>query len=102
MNPVLRQLASYATRRDGDSPPNVLQRLLVVLMIVAGNAILWFVYGIFAAIVLYLLVEFFGGEGASYLFLTVAAGLTIGLLTGGRQALDYWLHYDHPDSWTWL
>lgn len=92
---VLRHLARYAAHRDPGVPPNVLRRLLIGLFIVVPRSILWFVYGIFVAIPVFLFeLDLFGSTVTRTAFATVAAALAVGTLLGLRDAVDYWRHYE--------
>ncbi len=92
---VIRHLARYATHREPGVPPTVMQRLVIGLFIVASRAILWFVYGIFVAIPVFLFeIELFGADVRESGFAAIACLFAIGTLLGLRNATDYWRHYE--------
>ena len=91
---IIRSLAEYAieSRPDG---PTLLQRLLRAVMIVTISGILWFVYGIFVAVPVFLFqIALFGATPVETAFACAMIGVVLGVFKGGRNALDYWRHYD--------
>ncbi len=92
---IVRHLVGYAVHREPGVPPTILQRLLIALFIVAARGILWFVYGIFAAIPIFLFeIELFGARVSETAFTVVALVLAVGIIKGSRDALDYWRNYE--------
>ncbi len=92
---VIRSLARYAAHREPGVPATVLQRLVIGLFIVASRAILWFVYGIFVAVPVFLFeIDLFGADVHRSGVGVAACFLAIGTLLGLRNAADYWRHYD--------
>ena len=92
---IVRQLVGYAVHREPGVPPTILQRLLIALFIVAARGILWFVYGIFVAVPIFLFeVELFGARVSETAFLAVGLALAVGIIKGSRDALDYWRNYE--------
>ena len=91
---IIRSLVEYTVEMRPDGP-TLLQRLLRALMIVSISGILWFVYGIFVAVpVLLFQIGLFGATPADLAFVCLMIGVIVGVFNGGRNALDYWRHYD--------
>ncbi len=98
MDRLIAYLASFLAERDPNAPPTLLQRAIVALFIAASTGILWFVYGIFVAIPVFLFeLGLFGATPTQTATVCLLIGAAIGALLGLRNAADYWLHYDHAE-----
>ncbi len=92
---IIESIVEYAVQRKPGVPPSVLQRLLIALFITASRAILWFVYGIFVAIPVFLFeIELFAANVTNSAFSVVFIVLSIGVLLGLHNAIDYWRNYE--------
>ena len=98
MDRLIAYLASFLAERDPGVPPSLLQRAIVALFIAASTGILWFVYGIFVAVPVFLFeLGLFGATPTQTAGACLFVGAAVGALLGLRNAADYWQHYDHAE-----
>ncbi|MEO0346516.1 MAG: hypothetical protein AAF229_09680 [Pseudomonadota bacterium] len=86
-------VSQLLARQDPGAPHSLLTRFLVSAIIVFAQLVLYGVYGVMGAVVMYLLGVELGGLSLRWMYLPIGVALIFALWGAGRMLGDYWRNY---------
>ena len=92
---ITRLIADLLGAQDPDKPHTLLTRILVSLIIVAGNLVYSGFFGVLGVIAVYLVGVELMGIDLRWMYAPVGLAILVGLKQSYSGITDYWRHYGH-------
>jgi hypothetical protein len=92
---ITRLIADLLGAQDPDKPHTWLTRVLVSLIIVAGNLVYFGFFGVLGLVAVYLVGVELMGIDLRWLYAPVGLAILVGLKQSYSGITDYWRHYGH-------